>query len=143
MKFGQFLKCKMRNCFLQKSCGKWGRKTDCRRLFILWKIWQPRYSTVSCCLMEWSTKDILISFKPFVFEKIMYLVLISPKWIDSLLSMNHWHNYENSLFKTLSISLNPHVGRRDRCHLHTNRSLRPIMIGEDHLYITEVGAVQE
>ena len=57
--------------------------------------------------------------------------------------MNHWHNYENSLFKTLSIFLNPHVGRRDRCHLHTNRSLRPIMIGEDHLYITEKGAVQE
>ena len=41
--------------------------------------WQPRYSTVSCCLMEWLTKDILISFKPLVFEKRMDLVLSSPK----------------------------------------------------------------
>ena len=36
--------------------------------------WQPRYCTVLCCLMEWSTKDILISFKPLVFEKRMDLV---------------------------------------------------------------------
>ena len=36
-----------------------------------------------------------------------------------------------------------HVGRRYRCHLNTNRSLRLIMIGEDHLHITEKGAVQE
>ena len=41
--------------------------------------WQPRYSTVSCCLMEWPAKDILISFKPLVFEKRMDLVLSSPK----------------------------------------------------------------
>ena len=69
--------------------------------------WQPRYSTVSCCLMEWPAKDILISFKPLVFEKRMDLVLSSPKWIDSLLSMNHWYNYENSLFKTFWIFLTP------------------------------------
>ena len=41
--------------------------------------WQPRYSAVLCCLMEWPTKDILISFKPLVFEKRMDLVLSSPK----------------------------------------------------------------
>ena len=41
--------------------------------------WQPRYSTVSCCFMEWPAKDILISFKPFVFEKRMDLVLSSPE----------------------------------------------------------------
>ena len=29
--------------------------------------WQPRYSTVSSCLMEWPAKGILISFKPLVF----------------------------------------------------------------------------
>ena len=50
--------------------------------------------------MEWPTKDILISFKPLVFEKRMDIVWSSSKWIDSLLSMNHWHNDENSLFKT-------------------------------------------
>ena len=37
----------------------------------------------------------------------------------------------------------PHVGRRDRCHLNTNRSLRLIMIGEDHLHIIREGKVQE
>ena len=29
------------------------------------------------------------------------------------------------------------------CHLHTNRSLRLVMIGEDHLHIIEKGAVLE
>ena len=67
--------------------------------------WQPRYSTISCCLMEWPAKYILISFKPLVFENRMDLVLSSPKWSDSLLSMNHWHNHENYLFKTFSIFL--------------------------------------
>ena len=37
----------------------------------------------------------------------------------------------------------PHDGRRYRCHLHANRSLCMIMIGEDHLHIIEKGAVQE
>ena len=41
--------------------------------------WQPRYSTVSCCLMENPAKLILISFKPLVFVKRMDLVLSSPK----------------------------------------------------------------
>ena len=41
--------------------------------------WQSRYSTASCCLMEWPSKDILISLKPLVFEKRMDLVLSSPK----------------------------------------------------------------
>ena len=36
----------------------------------------------------------------------------------------------------------PQVGRKYRCHLHTNRSLHLIMIGEDHLHI-EKGVVQE
>ena len=40
---------------------------------------QPRYSTVLCCLMEWPAKDILISPKPLVHEKRMDLVLSSPK----------------------------------------------------------------
>ena len=37
----------------------------------------------------------------------------------------------------------PQVGRRYRYNQHTNRSLRLIMIGEDHLHIIEKGAVQE
>ena len=37
----------------------------------------------------------------------------------------------------------PHVGRKYRCHLDTNRSLRVIMIGEDHLDIIEKGGFQE
>ena len=41
--------------------------------------WQPRYSVVLYCLMEWPTKDTLISLKPLVFEKRMDLVLSSPK----------------------------------------------------------------
>ena len=51
--------------------------------------------------MEWPAKDILISLEPLVFEKSMDLVLSSPKWIDSLLFMNHWHSDENSLFKNI------------------------------------------
>ena len=50
-------------------------------------------------LMEWPAKAILIFLKPLVFEKRMDLALSSPKWIDSLLSMNHWHSNKNSLFK--------------------------------------------
>ena len=41
--------------------------------------WQPSYSTVSCCLMQWLAKDILISLKSLVFGKRMDLVLSSPK----------------------------------------------------------------
>ena len=47
--------------------------------------WQPRWSTGSCCLMEWPAKDTLISLKPLAFEKRM-----------DLLPMNHWHSEENS-----------------------------------------------
>ena len=39
--------------------------------------------------MEWPAKDILISLNSFAFEKRMDLVLSSPEWTDSLLSMNH------------------------------------------------------
>ena len=53
--------------------------------------------------MEWLAKDILISFKPCVFEKRTDLVLSSPKLINSFMPMNHWHNDENALFKTFSI----------------------------------------
>ena len=34
---------------------------------------------ISCYLMEWSAKDVLISLKPLVFERRMDLVLSSPK----------------------------------------------------------------
>ena len=37
----------------------------------------------------------------------------------------------------------PHVGRKVRCNLHTNRNQRLTMIGEDHLRIIEKRAVQE
>ena len=67
--------------------------------------WQSRYSTVSCCLMEWPANDILIPLKPRVFEKRLDLFLSSRKWIDSMLSINHWHNEEKSLFKTFSFFL--------------------------------------
>ena len=67
--------------------------------------WQPRYSVVLYCLMEWPTKDTLISLKPLVFEKRMDLVLSYPKSTDSLLPMKLWYNNENSLFKTFSIFL--------------------------------------
>ena len=46
-----------------------------------------------------SAKEILISVKPLAFEKKMDLVLSFPKWINSLLPMNHWHSDENSLIK--------------------------------------------
>ena len=93
--------------------------------------------------MEWPAKGISISLIPLVFENRMDLVLSSPKWIDSLLSMNHWHNDENFLFKTSPFFYCPHVGCKYRRHLHTNRSLRLIIIGEDYLHIIEKGAVQE
>ena len=41
--------------------------------------WQPRYSTVLFWLMEWPTKDILISLEPLAFEKKMDLVLVFPE----------------------------------------------------------------
>ena len=69
--------------------------------------WQPRYSTVSCFLVEWPAKDIPIFLKPLISEKRMDLVLSSPKGIDISFSMNHWHSDENSLFKTFSIFLMP------------------------------------
>ena len=46
----------------------------------------------------------------------------------SLVSMNHWNNDEKKQKKT------------NRCHLHTKRSLRLIMLGKDHLHIIEKGA---
>ena len=41
MKFGQLIEYKKRNIFLQKLCGKWGRETSSRPIFIFWKslIW--------------------------------------------------------------------------------------------------------
>ena len=47
-----------------------------------------------------------MSLEPLAFEKRMDLVLSSPKWIDSLLSRNHWHGNENPLFETFSIFFN-------------------------------------
>ena len=67
--------------------------------------WQPLHSNYSFCLMEWPAKDTLTSLKPLVFENRMDLVLSSPKWIDSLLSINHWYSVENYLFKIFSIFL--------------------------------------
>ena len=48
-------------------------------LLNLYSSWQLRYSTVSCCLMEWPANGILISLKPLYFEKRIDLVLSSPK----------------------------------------------------------------
>ena len=58
--------------------------------------WQPRYSTVSRCLMKWPTKDILISLKPLVFEKRMNLV---------------WSIQCNLQFKKMSLQLKPIIPR--------------------------------
>ena len=60
----------------------------------------------------------------------MDLALSSPKLIDDLLPMKHWHNDENSLIKIFSIHYRPHVARKYRCHLHTDGSLRVIVIGK-------------
>ena len=49
--------------------------------------------------MKWPTKDISIPLKPLVFEKRVDLVSSSPKLIDSLLSLTHWHNDENLYLK--------------------------------------------
>ena len=105
--------------------------------------WQPRYYIVSCCLMRWIAKNILIPIKAFVLENKTDLNLFSPKWIYSLLSINQWYSYENSLFKKFSACLNLCVGRKYKCHLHTNRSQFPIVIGIYHLYIIKRGADQE
>ena len=37
MKFGQLIEYIKSNIFLQKLCGKWGRETSSRLLFIFWK----------------------------------------------------------------------------------------------------------
>ena len=37
MKSVQLTEHKKENIFLQKSCGKWGRKTSSRPLYIFWK----------------------------------------------------------------------------------------------------------
>ena len=76
---------------------------------------------VSCCLMGWPAKYILISLKSLLFEKRMDLVWSPLKWADSLLSMKHWYSDKKSLFKTSSVFQRPHVGRKVY-HLHTNRS---------------------
>ena len=34
IKLGQLIKYSMRNTFLQKSCGKWGRETSCKPPFV-------------------------------------------------------------------------------------------------------------
>ena len=41
MKFGQLIEYNKINIFLQKLCGKWGRETSSRPLYISWKsqIW--------------------------------------------------------------------------------------------------------
>ena len=41
MKFGQLIEYNTENNFLQKLCGKWGRETTSKPLFIFWKslIW--------------------------------------------------------------------------------------------------------
>ena len=41
MKFGQLIEHNNRNIFVKILCGKWGRETSCRHLFIFWKslIW--------------------------------------------------------------------------------------------------------
>ena len=105
--------------------------------------WQRMRNTVPYCLIEWAAKDILIYLKHLVFEKRLDLVLSSPKWSDSLLSINHWHSNENSLFKIFSIFEHLHLVRKYKCHLHTNLSQLLIMIGEDYLQIIEKEVVEE
>ena len=37
LRFDQLIEYKKRNIFLKKLCGKWGRETSSRPLFIFWK----------------------------------------------------------------------------------------------------------
>ena len=94
--------------------------------------------------MQWSAKDILIPLKLVALETRMDLVLSSPKGTDSLLSLKNWHDEEKSFINSLfQFFEHPHIGRKHKCHLHTNRSQLLIKIGEDYLHIREKGAVQE
>lgn len=66
--------------------------------------YQPMFSNV---FQKFPVKDILTSFKPSIFKirmEIFCLFHLLKKKIDSLLSMNHWHKDESSLFKTFWIS---------------------------------------
>ena len=49
VKFDQLIEYNKRNIFLRKSCGKWGRETSSRPLFIFWKslIWGKRKWSVT------------------------------------------------------------------------------------------------
>ena len=49
--------------------------------------WQARCNIASRCLSHWSEQNILILTKPFTSERRTDLVLSSPRWINSLLSM--------------------------------------------------------
>ena len=51
----------------------------------------------------WALYDIFIFGEWLILEQRMYFVLSSPKWIDSLLSMNYSQSVENVLFRTYSI----------------------------------------
>ena len=52
MKFGQFIEYTIRNCFLQKLCGKKGRETSLRPLFIFLKKPNMRSKQVACSLVS-------------------------------------------------------------------------------------------
>lgn len=45
--------------------------------------WEPRFPTMSCCLIYWPAKDTSISFRTFAIEEKIQLILSSPKSIDS------------------------------------------------------------
>ena len=52
MKFGQLIEYNKGNIFLQKLCGKWGRETSSRPLFIFLKKLNMRWKEVVCSLVS-------------------------------------------------------------------------------------------
>ena len=52
MKFGQLIEYDKRNIFLQKFCGKWGKETSSRPLFIFLKKLKMRWKQAVCRLVS-------------------------------------------------------------------------------------------
>ena len=66
---------------------------------------QARYSATWNCFIVLLSYIMLSYGKFFSLLKRMHLVLSSRKWIDILLSANHFQTFANSLFKTFLISV--------------------------------------
>ena len=63
---------------------------------------QPKYSITECCFIIFSFRVIIIErLDLFLLLNKMFLVLSSPKCIESLLSMNHSKRLLKSKFKIL------------------------------------------